>query len=66
MIYSLLVTLLVISGILFIFSVLFMSPKWGLGMWIAGMWWWGEYGSKKSLEVIEKIGKTLANGALEM
>ena len=40
-----------LSGILFMISVLLMSPKWGLGF---GIWWsatwWNEYGSKKSVE----------------
>ena len=45
-----LIVILVISGILFSGSVLLMSPKWGLGMWIGGASGAGDYGSKKSVE----------------
>lgn len=41
---------MILSGLLFIVSVLLMSPKWGL--WF-GVWWMStsnEYGSKKSIE----------------
>lgn len=47
---TLLITLLVISGILFSGSVLLMTPKWGLGMGIGGASGVGDYGSKKSVE----------------
>ncbi len=48
---SILITILIVSGILFLFSVMMMSPKGWLGIWIAGSaggWW--EYWSKKSIE----------------
>ena len=41
---------MVVSAIIFMWSVLLMSPKWGLGMGIGWMWQSWEYGSKKSLE----------------
>ena len=47
---TLLIVLMVIVGIIFVASVLLMSPKWWLWAtigWIAGS---DEYGSKKSLE----------------
>lgn len=47
---TLLIVLMVASGLLFILSVLLMSPKWGLGF---GLWWASgsnEYWSKKSVE----------------
>ena len=47
---TLLIVLMIIVGIIFVTSVLLMSPKWGLWTaigWIAGS---DEYGSKKSLE----------------
>ena len=47
---TLLFTLMIISGILFIGSVLLMAPKGGLGFGIGGMSTSNEYGSKKSLE----------------
>ena len=46
----LLTIVLILSWIIFIWSVLFMSPKWGLGAaigWAAGN---SEYGGKKSAE----------------
>lgn len=46
----LLTTILVLSWIIFIWSVLLMSPKWWLGMWIAWFSWSNEYWSKKSVE----------------
>ena len=47
---TLLITLLIISWILFIISFLLMSPKWWL--WVAVWWsaWSNEYWSKKSIE----------------
>lgn len=45
-----LVILMIISGIVFIWSVLLMSPKGGIGLGIGWMAGWNEYGSKKSLE----------------
>jgi len=47
---TLLIILLILSWIIFVWSVLLMSPKWGLG---AAIWWWAwssEYGSKKNAE----------------
>jgi len=48
--YAILIVLMVITGIIFIGSVLLMSPKGGLGAAIGGVWQSSEYGSKKSLE----------------
>lgn len=48
--YMLLIMTMVIASIVFITSVLLMSPKWWLGMGIGGMGNSGEYGSKKDLE----------------
>ena len=48
--HTFLIFLLIISWIVLVWSVLLMSPKWGIGM---GIWWMSggnEYGSKKSLE----------------
>ncbi len=52
---------LVITGVVFVLSVLMMSPKGGLGMWIGGSTGvgWGDYGSKKSLEGKLKIVATI-------
>ncbi len=52
---------LVITGVVFVLSVLMMSPKGGLGMGIggaAGVGGW-DYGSKKSLESKLKIVATV-------
>ncbi|HKL44259.1 MAG TPA: preprotein translocase subunit SecG [Candidatus Absconditabacterales bacterium] len=46
----LLIILLILSGIIFVGSVLLMSPKGGLGAAIGGMGGSDEYGSKKSME----------------
>ena len=46
----LLTIVLILSGIIFIWSVLFMSPKWGLGAAIGGAAGNSEYGWKKSAE----------------
>ena len=43
-------TVMILSGILFIISVLLMSPKWGLWFGIGGMSTSNEYSSKKSVE----------------
>ncbi len=48
--HTLLVILMILSGIIFIWSVLLMSPKGGIGLGIWGFWGGNEYGSKKSLE----------------
>lgn len=47
---TLLIIVLILAWIAFIWSVLLMSPKGGLGLWIGGMAWGNEYGSKKTLE----------------
>jgi len=47
---SLLLTVIIISGFMFIISVLLMAPKGGLGFGVGGMSTSNEYGSKKSLE----------------
>ncbi len=52
---------LVITGFVFVLSVLMMSPKGGLGMGIGGSAGvgGGDYGSKKSLEGKLKIVATI-------
>lgn len=52
---TLLIILLVLSGIIFVWSVLLMSPKGGLWSAIGWIWWSDEYGSKKSVEGKLKI-----------
>lgn len=47
---TLLTILLILSGIIFVWSVLFMSPKGWLGAAIGWAGWSDEYGSKKSVE----------------
>lgn len=47
---NVLMAVLLISGIIFIGSVMFMSPKGWLGVWLGWMSGGGEYGSKKSVE----------------
>lgn len=47
---NLLIVLMIIVGIVFVTSVLLMSPKWGLWAAIGGIAGSDEYGSKKSLE----------------
>jgi protein translocase SecG subunit len=47
---TLLIIVLILSWIVFIGSVLLMSPKWWLWLGIGGMAWGNEYGSKKTLE----------------
>lgn len=47
---TLLIIVLILLGIIFVWAVLLMSPKGGLGMAIGGLGWSDEYGSKKSLE----------------
>lgn len=51
---TLTIILLIISGILFVGSVLLMSPKGWLGAGIAGASGGGDYGSKKSVETTLK------------
>ncbi|MCX6822640.1 MAG: preprotein translocase subunit SecG [candidate division SR1 bacterium] len=45
-----LIILMILAGVLFVGSVLLMSPKGGIGLGIGGMSGANEYGSKKSLE----------------
>ncbi len=48
--HAFLIIIMILAGIVFVGSVLLMSPKGGIGM---GIWWLSganEYGSKKSLE----------------
>jgi len=45
-----LIMLMIVAGIVFVWSVLLMSPKWGIGLGIGGASGANEYGSKKSLE----------------
>lgn len=52
--FGILLTILIITGILFVGAVMLMTPKGGLGAGIAGVGWGGEYGSKKSLETTLK------------
>lgn len=47
---TVLLGLLFVSGILFVISVMLMSPKGGLGLGIGGVASSNEYGSKKSIE----------------
>ncbi len=47
---TVLIGLLFLSGILFVISVMLMSPKGGLGLGIGGVASSNEYGSKKSIE----------------
>ncbi len=47
---TLLIILLIVSWIIFVWSVLLMSPKGWLGSAIGGIWGSDEYWSKKSLE----------------
>ncbi len=47
---TILIAALFLSGILFVISVMLMSPKGGLGLGIGGISSNNEYGSKKSIE----------------
>ena len=47
---TILIGLLFLSGIIFVISVMLMSPKGGLGLGIGGASGTNEYGSKKSIE----------------
>lgn len=59
--YTFLIVVLIASGIVFVGSVLLMSPKGGLGVGIAGMAGSSEYGSKKSIETtLKKIAVVTA------
>lgn len=51
---SLLIAIILVSWIVFMWSVLLMSPKWWLWIGIGGMSGVNEYGSKKSLETTLK------------
>ena len=51
-----LIIIMVILWCVFMASVLMMSPKWWIWLWISGFSTWGnEYGSKKSIEWKLKI-----------
>jgi preprotein translocase subunit SecG len=53
---TVLIVALVVLWCAFMASVLMMSPKWGIGLWIGGASaGWNEYGSKKSIEWKLKI-----------
>lgn len=43
-------TIMLVSGVVFIISVLLMTPKWGLWFGVGGMATSNEYSSKKSVE----------------
>ena len=45
-----LIVIMILAGIVFLGSVLLMSPKGGIGLGIGGLSGGNEYGSKKSLE----------------
>ncbi len=45
-----LIIIMIITGILLVGSVLLMSPKGWLGLWLGGVSNAGEYGSKKTVE----------------
>lgn len=47
---STLIAIMIVVGIIFMISVLLMSPKGWLGFWIGGSGGSNEYGSKKSIE----------------
>ncbi len=47
---TLLIAIILVSGILFSGAVMFTSPKGGLGFGISGAAGWNEYTSQKSLE----------------
>lgn len=48
--HALLTIIMILAGIIFVGSVLLMSPKGGLGLGIGGMSGMSEYGSKKTME----------------
>ena len=58
-----LIVIMILAGIFFVWSVLLMSPKGGIGLGIGGMSGASEYGSKKSLEGKLKIA-AIVSGAL--
>lgn len=47
---AILITIMILSWIVFIWSVLMMSPKGGLWLWIGWLSGSNEYWSKKSIE----------------
>jgi protein translocase SecG subunit len=59
---TLLSIIVIISGLITIWSVLLMSAKGGLGMGIGGISAGGEYGGRKSLE--NKLQKTAIIGSI--
>ena len=48
--HTLFTIIMILAGIVFVGSVLLMSPKGGLGLGIGGLAGGHEYGSKKTLE----------------
>ena len=48
-----------LSWAIFIWAVLLMSPKGGLGSALGGILAWSKYGSKKSLELKQKKKKMI-------
>ena len=56
-----LIILMVLDGIILVWSILLMSPKGGIGLGIGGMSGANEYGSKKSLETkLKKVAMATA------
>lgn len=53
---------MILAGLVFVWSVLLMSPKWGIGLGIGGMSGASEYGSKKSLEGKLKTAAVISGG----
>lgn len=48
---TVLLSLFLLSGLVFVSVVMLMTPKAGLWLWMGGMANTGDYGSQKSLEV---------------
>lgn len=59
--HQLLMLALYISGIITIGSIMLMSPKWGLGVWLWGVQSSNEYGSKRSIEWSLKRAATICS-----
>lgn len=57
-----LIIVLILAWIAFIGSVLLMSPKGWLGLWIGWMAGGNEYGSKKTLENKLKVAALVSGG----
>ena len=47
---NILIAIMIISWVIFVTSMLLMSPKWWLWAGIAWSGWWDNYWSKKSVE----------------